>query len=302
VRAIVTSGGASHGAWQLGYADVLARHSDFNPEILCGTSVGGLFAARCAMRPSFQEALEDYIGDWEKRVRKTDDIYKTWWPKWFGPLAHIPALWQGAAYDASPLMKLISSTFDADAVRASGKKLRLTSVDLNTGALFTWTEETIRDWKPVFATAAYPLGFQMTDIVGNSGLHTDGGVREITPLKSAIQAGATDIDVLITEPEGMSKWHDEGGLKKLLHRGLRVLSVMANEILENDIHVCEEVNERILSEGHDPDDPKHRLINLRIHRPSAPLYQSSLIFDREVWEVNRARGRKDAEAWLRRQP
>lgn len=292
-HAIVTSGGASHGAWQLGFALELVKHMPtFNPGILCGTSVGGLFAAFASQHARFSTAVEEYNDLWEQRVRKTKDIYKTWWPSWLGPLAYVPGLWKGSLFNAKPLQKLIREDFDPDLTRMSGKKLRLTSVDLLSGELVMHTEKTIVDWEPVYATAAFPLGFQMLEMEG--GLHTDGGIREVAPLASAIDAGATEIDVLVTEPETMGKFEDAGGFQKTLQRGLRTTSILVHEVLQNDIRRCQDINAAV-KQGR---DPHHRFIELRVHRPSAPLFESSLNFDREVWTVNRKRGKEDAQRFL----
>lgn len=289
-HALVASGGASHGAWQLGYARRFSElYPDFNPAIFCGTSVGGLFAAFAGMQPNFSEAMVAYEDFWRTQVHKTSDIYKPWWPSWLGSLAYIPALWKGSAFDASPLRKLIQKRFDAERLRLSGKKVRLTSVDLLTSELRTHTERTIIDWKPVYATAVYPLGFDM-QLLDDEGLHTDGGVREIAPLKTAIDAGATAIDVLATTPRDMPRWVDAEGPLRLLQRGLRVLSILSDEILDNDIRQCLEVNSRVQAGL----DRQHRYIHVRVHRPFAPLHESSLNFNEEAWHINYERGWTDA--------
>lgn len=289
-HALVTSGGASHGAWQLGYALRLSElDPTFNPDIFSGTSVGGLFAAFAAMNPDFGQAMVEYDQLWKDEVEETKDIYKTWWPSWLGPFAHVPALWKGSAFNAEPLQKLIQRRFDPERVKLSGKRLILTSVDLLSGELRLHTQRTIIDWKPVYATAAYPLGFDMQ--VLDEGLHTDGGAREIAPLKPAIDAGATRIDVLVTAPRDMPRWVDDESVLRLLQRGLRVLNILADEILDNDIRTCLEVNRKVLSGV----DQRHRFIDLRIHRPRAPLHESALNFNREVWEVNYERGKADAD-------
>lgn len=295
MHAIVTSGGASHGSYQLGWSEKVAQvlGSDFNPTLYVGTSVGGLFASMMAMHSTFVDGANAYAELWDEHVKKTKDIYKTWWPSWLSYLAYLPGLWKGSLFDARPLQKLIEKNFDPLAVRSSGKKLILTSTNMETGALRLWREEEIFDWKPVYATAAYPLGFQMP-LMDDGNIHTDGGVREVTPLSAAIKAGATVIDVIMCQSEEQSKWKDGDGIMRLVDRATRVLSLLTKEIIENDIKRCTEINQRVL----DGSDTKHRFVEVRLHRPIGGLRNSSLNFDREVWQVNRERGMADAQMWL----
>lgn len=302
MHAIVTSGGASHGAYQLGWAlEVSETYKDaYEPDLFVGTSVGGLFAAMVAQYSHFADGVAAYNQLWEQSVRKTSDVYKTWWPSWLGYLSYLPGLWKGSLFDASPLQALIQEHFDPESVRIAKQKLILTSVDMRSGKLLLRWQRSI-DWRHVYATAAYPLGFPMIDVPERQGtekkvarLLTDGGVREVTPMKAAIDAGATSIDVVMCAPQIREKWEDRPGPLRLWRRAQRVLDLMLNEIVENDIRRTISVNRRVL-EGQ---DKKHRFVRVRLHRPAHALHGDSLDFTRAVWEVNRARGRTDAKVWI----
>lgn len=294
-HALVTSGGASHGAWQLGFAREWVRlRPETNPRIFAGTSVGGLFSAFAAMHANFPTAIRELNQLWDENVRKTGDVYRTWWPSWLGPLAYLPGLWKGSVFNAEPLQKLIQKRFDPSAASASGKRLLLTAVDLRSGRLIEY--DGAADWRPVYATAAYPLGFQMLDD-GAGRLLTDGGVREVAPLSAAIRAGATSIDVLLTEPASSPEWEDSGGVQKLVQRGLRTAQLLVNEVLENDVRLCRSVNVNV---ARGTAEPGQRYVDVRVHRPKTPLHESSLNFHRKVWEVNRERGEADARLWIER--
>ena len=294
-HALVLSGGASRGSWQLGYAEGLIEvyGSDYEPDVYVGTSVGGLMAAVLAMYPTFAEGVQAYAGLWLRRVKGNSSIYKTWWPSWLGPLACLPALWKGSLYTAKPLRNLIREEFRLSPVLNSGKGLRLTVVDLLTGFLRLYDERTLPGWKEVYATAAFPLGFEpiwLETFGFNYG--TDGGVRDVTPLKAGIETGASQVDVLWTAVnEPMGTWARPDGVTRLYAIARRKLDIVLDEAMNNDINVCHKANQRIM-QGRGDDD--HRLVKLRVWRPRRHHVGSSLDFSPEKWQANRKLGRSAA--------
>lgn len=308
-HALVLSGGGAHGAWQLGYAEglVQALGSEFEPDHYVGTSVGGLMAAAMAQERTFAKGVARYGALWD-RIEGNKSIYKTWWPRWLGPLAYIPSLWKGSVYKASPLRSLLRENFNANElvgdaaglVRIEGaKRLTIATVDLRSTDLVYYTERTIHDWRPVYATAAYPLAFEPIKLADGS-LATDGGLREVTPLARAIDAGARHIDVIMVQPDlpNLANWPDRGGfmgLLRLFNRADRMVGTLVNEVIKNDIRRCLKINAKVRSGV----DTEHEYVSLRVHRPKASLSGSSLDFDPKHWRKNRETGRQEALQWAR---
>lgn len=299
-HALVLSGGAAHGAWQLGYAERLGRlyGGAFDPDIYVGTSVGGLMAAALAQFGNFRAGIHWYGDLWDQYVHDSRSIYRTWWPRWLGPLACLPAAWKGSLYSARPLRQLIEDNIDVDLIHQSGKALFLTTVDLKTGDLQHHSGMDMQSWEVVYATAAYPIAFEPIRLPHYS-LATDGGLREVTPLARAIRSGADRIDVIFPRSNHPSTWTDQGGflgLMRLVRRALRAVDIMLDEVIENDIRHCVSINAAVRN----GDDTMHRIIQLNVHRPPDPLLGPGLDFSRETWTANRERGQWDATAWFRR--
>lgn len=304
-HALVLSGGAAYGAWQLGYVEgLLSLYTKdgrvFEPDIYVGTSVGGLMAAALAQFPEISQGLDWYGDLWGRRVRKSSDIYRTWWWKWLGPLAYIPSGRKGSIYTAEPLRRMIQKEFDPQAIQKSGKELYLSTVNMRTGSLVyraspSGRASSINSWKPIYATAAYPIVFEPITIT--QGVETDGGLREFTPLARAIASGADRIDVVTTARErtGPDSWDDSKGILRIANRAQRLVALMMDEIIENDLRVCSTIN-RAVAAG---TDLKHRRVSLNVHRPIEPMTGDSLDFSRDVWMKNRRKGYAAAIQWMK---
>lgn len=248
-------------------------------EIYTGVSVGALNAGYLSQFPEGMEwqAAEGLQELWYG-IRGNKDIWKHWWFPW------VAALWKKSIYNTAPLRALVEKHLDPKEVRASGKKLRVGSVNLNTGQYQIWTEKASLIKEGILGSSAFPGFFNPVDV--NEEYHTDGGVRNVTPLKSAIEAGATDIDVILTDKPGMK--NIDFSKKKAFHVLIRSLNVMMDEVVENDLKVCEAKNK---IEG-------YKKINLRILRPSQSLGGESLDFDPEQIRKERELGFKDAMAFF----
>lgn len=284
-RWLVASGGASHGSFQLGWAESFV-HAQPDYAGYAGTSVGALLATQLAHFDSFAEGVASYAHIWDDQVQHTSDIYKTWWPRWLGPLAYLPTLWKGSIFSAAPLRALLQENISPAQLSQSSRELRICAVDMTTGDKRIYTKKDVTrvdGWKFVYGSASYPMGFEPIHVDGD--LLTDGGVRDVTPLGAALKAGATEVDVLLTRPSSAPLFADGN----ILTRGLRMLDLMMDEITENDLRRCQEINRGVTS-GEAWCQGK-RFVQVNVHRPATPLFESSLNFDADVWRENRRRGR-----------
>lgn len=256
---------------------------------MCGTSVGAINGAFLAM---FEHGRErECIGSLERLWKSltNSDIYVDWlnWPKPFNYLGYLAAPWKPSLYNSKPLMKLVEKHYDGERILNSGKKLRISAVSLTTGEFRIFSEDYDDMTKAILASSSFPGVFCPIEIEGQ--LWTDGGVREITPLKSAISLGATAIDVIVTSPsKEKSHFTKDPNIFKL---GPRIIDIMSEEIMINDLDRALEINELIKNGAN---IPGKRLIDIKIFRPDHKLVKSSLEFEQEFIAPMIDRGYADA--------
>jgi len=280
MRALVLSGGGSKGAYEVGAIQFLYQALGRSYDIICGVSVGALNGAFLAQYKSGSEvqASQGLNALWDG----VDDarIYK----HWFG--WYLAALWKASVYNTKPLHDLVREKLNARAVKESGKALRVGAVNLLNGQ-YKLFDETYGDLAgAVIASSAFPAMFTPAELEG--GTWTDGGVRDITPLKAAIQLGATEVDIIMCSPDGL-KPMAKGG--KTLQVALRSLDILTDEVNANDIAKAQ-LHNRLVKAG--VGDGK-RFIDFHIIRPSDELIENSLNFDPKLQKVMRARGYEDAK-------
>jgi NTE family protein len=251
-------------------------------DIMCGVSVGALNVAGLSRYPKGKpsvaaEALEMF---WRDRVTRNEDIYRRWFP--FGRLH---ALWKRSLYDSSPLRDLVHSSFDGTPLKEHGRKLAVGAVCLDTGEHGWGTENdpNFADW--VLASASFPVFMEPVEIDGK--LWSDGGVYNVTPLRKAIELGATEIDVVCCfDPWGpQGRWNSER--KAAVPDGIiRVTGLMNDAIARYDIEVTGLKNEI--------GDP-YRHATVRAVVPKTPLNVSSLEFNSDSVSRLIEQGYRDSE-------
>jgi len=265
-RALVLAGGGSKGAFEVGVLQRLMGDQQNDYELLCGTSAGAINAAYLAQTPLGQprEAIAKLRAQWDTVT--TDKVRKRWFP--FG---RAEAFVKPSVYDSEPVQTWIRSALDANAVRTSGRRLRVVAVSFGTGESFVADERTpdLAEW--VIASSAFPVMLTPVKIGGD--LWTDGGLRSVTPLGEAIRAGADDVDVVLTsDPFAKSPFDVENAhaIPQLL---LRSIDIMNDEVSRADLRIAGLKND--LSELR----PEYRKVRIRLYQPAQPLPYDPLDFD-----------------------
>lgn len=282
MRALVLSGGGVKGAYQVGVLRHLLGELKTRYDVICGVSVGALNGAFLAQYPIGQEVKAyEALGDIWSAVNN-----KRIWKRWF-PFGKLHALWKKSALNSEPLQKWVRSQLDPKSVRASGKKLRVGAVSLDSGEYKAFGEDFVPLPDAVLASSAFPGMFTPIKIQGS--LWTDGGVRNITPLKEAIDLGAKEVDVIITSPNKPAPSFPKD--PETLDIAERSIDLMSHEVLEEDLRVAHLYNLLVLA-GEAPKGK--RLVNLRVFRPATRLTGNSLDFSPSSIERMRDRGYKDA--------
>jgi NTE family protein len=280
MRALVLSGGGVKGAYQVGALKKWLLEDGRDYDILCGVSVGALNVSFLSQAPlgNIAEAYKKLADLWgtitDDKVRKS---------RCFGMLS---ALWSVSVYKSHPLVQLINESLDVKAVAASGRKVRVGCTSWSTGE-YRLAEETDPDFaKWVAASASFPVFLEPVEVDGQ--LWTDGGVRSVTPLGTAIRLGADEIDVIMcTNPDIPNLW-DPAGQHAIPGFLERTVDLMSDEIIRADLKVCGLKND--IAEM----DPKYKKVSVRVLQPSRKLVLDSLAFDPEAIREMIATGYKDA--------
>lgn len=308
---VVLSGGGSKGAFELG---VICKLKDLEPELeydgFAGISVGALHSAMLS-QGNLQEMCEFGKDLWFTKIKGNSNIWRHRFFKWlavsgigililFGctltsfflsaPMlltTIIGILWLvslsslyvvfnrvKSIYDSTPLKHLVYKYFDPNKTLAANKKILIGAVSWKTGKYEVVNEKApnIHDW--VLASSAFPL-FLDNIRIGDK-WYTDGGLRDTVPLKDAIKAGATDIDVIMASPLIID---EDEALPPLTGQLMRTLKIMSNEILRNDLIQIAQLH---------PD------VNIRVFIPEKPLLKDSLQFDPNTLRYMYEEGEKAA--------
>lgn len=281
MRALVLSGGGSKGAYQCGALKYILGELNVSYDLFCGVSVGAINCAFLSMFEAGQEKESiDYLaGLWDKINNAT--IYKRWFP--FGVL-HV--LWKHSFYDSSPLHNVIRASVDLDKIRKSGKKVTAGTVSLSSGKYTTFDQDSDYFIDAVIASASFPGMLSPVKFLGQ--LWTDGGVKEISPIKKAIEMGADEIDIIITSPHTrIKRFFEKPTTLDVLKRSL---DLSTDKIMANDIEKVEMYNK--LAEAGLSDK---KVVKLNILRPDYNLIEDLLDFRQHKVQDMMKKGYDDAK-------
>jgi NTE family protein len=237
--AIVLSGGGAKGAFQVGVLEELIVNRGVKVDIAVGTSTGSIQALAVA-----QDDIPKLVQFWSS-LRKNSDIYVK------RPLGVASALLGSKSiYKANGLKQLLEEAADDERLRSTGKKLRLGVVNLGTG-LFRTIDETvpgIHNW--VYASCAMPVFFEPLKTRAADGTEeqwVDGGVRDVTPLGSAMELNPRGIIVVRASPKpqpGRVQTYED-----LIKIGLRAVGILQSEVSMNDLANATLINDMIAVRG-----------------------------------------------------
>jgi len=180
--AVVLSGGAMLGAFQVGVIDALARRGVV-PDLLIGTSVGAINASYWAFNPGL-EAGRELLAAWLDMDRHRV------FPR--NPLPAIQGLLRGRDHllDNGGLVQILERNLGHEAeLQASSIPLQVVATDLHSGERVILRQGNAL--RAVLASAAIPGVF--VPILVDGHVLIDGSVVSNLELAGAIEAGATDV-------------------------------------------------------------------------------------------------------------
>jgi predicted acylesterase/phospholipase RssA len=144
--------------------------------------------------------------------------------------------------DLSPLDNLLREIIDPVDVRESAKHLRIVATNWFTGEASVFGNadfEGDRGFRAILASTAIPGVFPPVEV--EKDLCVDGGVVQNTPLKPAIDMGATELHVIYLNPD--PQLIPLQGQPNTLDTMLRVYFMMLAAKMEEDIETVRWVNE-----------------------------------------------------------
>jgi predicted acylesterase/phospholipase RssA len=150
----------------------------------------------------------------------------------------------GTLVTGDPLRELLRDAIDFDRVRRSPRAVRIAATNWRTGELRVFRNEELTDLRGIevlLASSSIPGVFPSVEIDDDP--YVDGGVVMNTPLRPAIQAGATELHVIYMDPDvrHMALPRRRNTLNTLY----RLLAISFGLTVSRDIRTAAIVNRRL---------------------------------------------------------
>ena len=185
---LVISGGSSKGALTVGILQYLKnKYKDaFSPSNYYGVSTGALTAFMAA---------QDQLDILEKEYRKIKNFSSFF----SGSLLNLPStilLGKDSLFGNGKLRDLINNNLNVSLIKQKNRNVYVGTTNLQTGNYTLFKHDHKNFNKAILASTAIPLVFDPVTIDGLQ--YVDGGLIHQIPLQDAIDAGASQILVILT--------------------------------------------------------------------------------------------------------
>ncbi len=275
MKALVLGGGSLKGAWQAGAIQAVLEKG-FKPDMVYGISAGALNSSYIVNEAGKQYSENGSI-DWEivnkkliqfwiENITRPSDIgiLKS---KWMLGIDTILSRFDGLL-DTNPLHEKLREHINLSHLRKSPIRLKVGAVNVNTGQMHYADpmEEHFLDY--LRASSSLPIIMPAIQIGGDHRqVYLDGGLREVVPIKKAIEDGATEIYAIATHPEKRQ-------LEPINYRSFfalieRIKDISVNQFENNDISWAENYNENLMSIA---GFTLNKKISLKVIRPLEPVH------------------------------
>lgn len=255
-KALVLSGGSIKGAFQAGAVKAVIEKG-FYPKILYGISVGSLNSTFINHEAGKQDLpyeqldwiniKDNLIKFWKENVKQPSDLVNK-----RGYLKLIIDVLFGkfnGLTDTAPLRKMVNRVISLETLRQSKLIHRVGAVNISNGNIVYAdpnVEENFIDY--IIASTAIPIVMPASLIGGQADKpFFDGGLRDVAPLKVAIQNGADSIVAILCQPPQLE--NEPFNYQNLPKLAERMTDIMVNEIVNNDIDLLNKVNRFLPVDG-----------------------------------------------------
>ncbi len=279
-KALVLSGGSIKGAFQAGAIKAILEKG-FKPDFISGISVGSLNATYITHEAGIQNKPVDEL-DW---AIISDHLINFWIEKIYAPkciatkkgklelgIDILFSKFEGFL-DTSPIQKLVKKSITMDNLYKSPVKLSVGCVNISDGEI-TYANPAFPNFLDyVLASTAIPITMPLVKIGGNENqLYTDGGIRDVAPLKQAIENGVDEIICVCCQSEKLGG--EVFNHKSIMAFSERIMDIVVNETVNNDIGWTNFINDYTPIDGSPVTGGAfagYRRIKLTIIRPSKPI-------------------------------
>jgi len=254
--AFVLSGGGAKGAFQVGALLYLCKIKKIVPDIVVGISTGSLQGLAVAQQDV------DLLEQVWRGIKKDSDIYTK---SVFNYIMCLLGLRNGI-YGFDGLKKILRRFFSKEKLLASPTEFYAGKVSLQSGNIVYVGKQnmTVED---ILSSCTIPVFFPTVYSIGQQWV--DGGVRDIVPLKKAIDSGADVIYVILCSPKCTNFVYKK--YKNVVEVLERTLDVLLNEIYINDIETAERINDMIDKFG---PFGNYRKIDIKVIEPQFDITDS----------------------------
>lgn len=265
-KILVLAGGSVKGAFQAGVIRAVFE-SGFRPDAIYGVSAGSLNASYLVNQLGeqminsepldFIKAGNDLWDFWETRITNPSNLFQPFSLFQLGYTAIIKKF-QGLV-SMRPLERLISDVLQMRNLHASPVELKVGAVNIVDGGI-KYVDPTVENFFDyLMASSAVPILMPVVKINNESNRSfLDGGLRNVSPIKKAIEDGATEIVSISCHPEHIEGGNfDTGDLLALVDR---VMDIAVNEILNADLKEAQLASELGKSK-----------VKIKSYRPPQPL-------------------------------
>lgn len=280
MKILCMAGGGAKGAYEVGVLKHLILEEKQEYLGIVGVSVGAINAAVLAQAGPGK--LNAYFERLEQLWLTTnnDKVRKHWFP-----FRQLEALWKPSIYNSEPLHEWLKEEINLIDIQNSERKVAVGAVDLNTGKYDIGTGDSPNFLEWVIASSSFPVGLLPVEMDGH--LWSDGGLRNQTPLATAIKMGATEIDVILTfDLNKVEKWDESS--PNALDIASRSIEIMSHENAVMDLKVTGLKNDLAQIK------PEYKDIKIRVFHPSSSLTDNSLEFNPKDIRMMMEQGYKDA--------
>lgn len=270
-QALILGGGSVKGCYEAGVVKAVLE-SGYTPKIISGISVGSLNGAYMVNAKGLKNnwvQVGSMLWDfWIDKIQSPKDVAvkrKT-----------IPLLWSlltkkfNGLTDTYPIDNLIRETVSVEVMRKSGVDFSVGAVNLNSANIVYAQAYMTNFVDYILASKAIPFAMPVQKI----GLQTyvDGGLIDSAPIGQAIKKEATEIIVVGTNPENLGGAEINSG--NPIEFADRLVEIIVNNTLNNDIKVAQLTNELCPKDGSPkPDEPfkGKRRVPITVIRPEVPV-------------------------------
>jgi NTE family protein len=274
MRALVLGGGSLKGAWQVGVIHAILD-TGFKPEMIYGISAGALngsFMVNEAGKQYLEKGKINWdlvnkklLQFWLENITQPSDIgvLKS---KFSLGIDTILSRFDGLI-NTDPLHEKLKKYLDVTTMRKSPIKLKVGAVNINTGEMHYTDplEQHFLDY--LRASSSLPLIMPAIQIGGDHRqAYMDGGLREVVPIRKAIEDGANEIYCVATHPKNKSLEHFN--YRSFFSLIERIKDITVNQFENSDIEWAENYAKNYGSIGPFSLTKK---IKLTVIRPKEPL-------------------------------